>query len=98
MKKIYFIEKKFLCQQSLFCQSNLDFFVIVPVDVVFFRNSPIYMALLRMRNRTKIYVQNQSEPSNGILHHFCLTGGVHPHQSGLLPKFRGVCIKTRPGI
>jgi hypothetical protein len=24
---------------------------------------------------TKVYVQNQSGPSNGILHHFCLTGG-----------------------
>ena len=24
---------------------------------------------------TKVYVQNQSGPSNDILHHFCLTGG-----------------------
>ena len=24
---------------------------------------------------TKVYVQNQIEPSNGILHRFCLTGG-----------------------
>ena len=24
---------------------------------------------------TKVYVQNQSGPSNGVLHHFCLTGG-----------------------
>ena len=45
MKKIYFIKKFFLGQQSQNFQSNLVFFVIVPVDVVFFRNSPIYMAL-----------------------------------------------------
>jgi hypothetical protein len=40
MKKIYFIKKKNLYQQSQSCQSYQDFFFIVPVDVVFFVTLP----------------------------------------------------------
>ena len=40
LKKIYFIKDFFLYQQSQICQSYQGFFVIVLVDVVFFRNSP----------------------------------------------------------
>ena len=46
---------------------------------------------------TMVCVQNQSVPSNDILHHFCLTGGVHPHQSGLWPQVPWFMYQNRLG-
>ena len=34
-----------------------------------------YFVILTQDSNSKVYVQNQSGPSNGILHCFCLTGG-----------------------
>ena len=41
-----------------------------------------------------VYVQNQSEPSNNILHFFLFDQGFHNCQSGLQPKFSGLHTRT----